>query len=360
MGGLATVNNISSKKIDIMNFSDEMYYDFRKSIINLVKALNNAYGKAFGNPIWKDDILIDTFKIFTGSGNSFFWKNKADFTKVKQSIGDLDIQVPDTIRENLKQFLEDNKGKSFNGYKLLGSKIGLDFYNLFEAPKKYSPYATIVQLDIEFNEYDKDGNPNEFDIWAKNSDWKDLEQGIKGVAKQELIPCIYKIKYRKNGILLQPKSDTPAKNQRGGNFNSISMGPKGSRCHYVPVIGKDGKQIYVNGKPAYRETKVKETGTNKDLKKIFYEMFDHQPNEEELNKLWTYIGILELMKENYTEKMIQEIYELYHEHMKDHCGNDQKVYNSFMTTFTKVFPFVYLKSESLNFDKFLKMNLLEG
>lgn len=358
-GNATTKSGESGAKINIAGFTDKLYNEFRLDIIKLIKAFNKVYTKDMGEPLWKNESEIDNFEVFSGSGNSYFKKSREEYTKVKPKIGDIDVQVPEASRDKLKEFLSTHEGQKFNGFTYLGTKYGLDFYNIFKAPSKYNPYATNIQIDLEFNEYDEEGKPNEFDLWAKNSEWEDISKGIKGVAKQELLPCVYKIKYKRLGVLLQPKKDIPAKNQRGGNFNSLSLGPKGSRGHYIPVNGPDGKQLMIDGQPAYRETSFKDTGSNKNVDKIFVELFGHEPDKRERQLFWSYQGCLQLMKENYTERMINDIYQLYHEHMLDHTDNEE-VYNIIMNKFKEFFPYVYTKNEKMNFNKYLKMNLIRG
>ena len=348
MGGKATLKTGEcSEKIILKEFTNAQYTRFKQSLIELIEDFNQKYKIFAGEPLWTDHNEIVNYDIFSGSGNAFFKKNRDEYINVKPIMGDLDVQVPDKNREKLKEFLENSYGATFGKFKYLGTKYGLDFYNVFQAPKEFNPSATFVQIDFEFNEYEN-GKPNQFDLWAKNSEWIDLQEGLKGVAKQELLPCVYKIKYKRMGVLLQPKSDIPAKNQRGGNFNSLSLGPKGSRGHYIPALDENGKQKVVNGLLAYRETSVKDTGTNKNLDKIFEELFDHQPDERERNLFWSYQGCLQLMKENYTEERIKEIYNLYSKHMLDHTDNET-VYNAIMKKYEEYFPYI-----NMNFDKYLK------
>lgn len=336
MGGKATLKTGEcSSKINIEKFNDELYDSFKKDILNLIKKLNVAYKKFSGEFLWKNSTVIENFEIISGSGTSFFTKQRNEFVGVKTSMGDIDIQVPVNCRETLKNFLDASIGKKFNGFTYVGTKCGLDFYNIFKAPSKYNPFATNVQIDLEFNDFDEKGKPNLFELWSKNSDWTDLKEGIKGVAKQELLPCVYKIKYKRIGVLLQPTKNLPTKNQRGGNFNALSLGPKGSRQHYIPVMA-DGKQLIVDGKLAFRETALKDTGSNKNLDSIFEEIFGHEPNEREKKLFWSYQGCLQLMKENFTTKMITEIFQLYKKHMLDHTENEI-VYNKIINKYIEFF-----------------------
>lgn len=332
MGGKATLKTgESSSNIELYKFNMDLYESFKKNVIGLINKFNVAYKKFSNEPLWKKQSIIDNFEIFSGSGYSFLTHTKNDFVTVKPTMGDLDVQVPEKCRELLKSFLEKSIGKKFNGFTYLGTKCGLDFYNIFKAPSKYHPFATNIQIDFEFNDFDSDGNPNEFDLWSKNSDWSDLKIGIKGVAKQELLTCVYKIKYKRIGVLLQPTKNIPAKNQRGGNFNTLSLGPKGSRNHYVPVM-EHGKQLIVDGKLAFRETSLKNTGSNKNLDSIFEEIFDHKPNEIEKKQFWSYQGCLQLIKDNFNKTFVNEIFQLYKKHMLDHIDSE-KNYNTIINKF---------------------------
>ncbi len=342
-GNAKTATGENASKVDIASMGKDKYNSYRMDIVKLVKSISRAFRKTTGEKLFPNEGAIDSCEIFSGSGNSFFKQDYEKYTKVKPKLGDIDVQVDITKKEKIRKFLDANVGKLFNGFKYLGNSGTDDIFNVFEAPEKYRPEATNIQIDFEFIEFDENGNPNEFDIFAKNSEWEDISVGIKGLAKNELIPCIYKVIYGKEGVLFQNKRDIPSKNQGTGLFPSLSYGKKGTRSKYRPVIGADGKQVMYNGKPAFREYGVKETGTNKNLESIFEEMFKHKPTVDEKKKFYNYQGLLELMKENYSKDTIQRIYDVYVPWVAAKC-DDLGVFKRINEKFKEFFPYVKMNT----------------
>lgn len=340
-GNAKTKEGISASKVRIGEMDKDTFESYRLDMLKLVVSINRAFRKQTGKRLFSDSSVTD-FSVFSGSGKSFFERDYEEYTRVKPLLGDIDVQIDLSMKQDIREFLSKNKGNTFNGFKYIGSQYANDLFNIFEVPEKYSSYASNIQIDFEFVEYDKEGKPNEFDTFVKNSDWKDMSIGIKGLAKNELIPCIYKVIYRKDGVLFQNKKDKPSSNQHSGNFPSLSFGNKGSRTKYRPVLDSDGKQVKYDGKPAYREYDVKDTGTNKDLNKIFEEMFGHQPSSSEKHDMYTYQGMLKLMDSNYDRKTIQDIYDVYVPWVAAKC-DDVNVFRNINSKFKEVFPFVKTK-----------------
>lgn len=338
-GNAKTKNGDYAAKVSIAEMSKKQYESYRADIVKLVKAIAKAFKAQTKESLFPNEGAIDSFQIFSGSGNSFFKQNYEDYTRVKPKLGDIDVQIDASKKPQVIEFLKKNEGATFNGFKYLGSQFSDDIFNIFEAPAKYKPQATNIQIDFEFIDYDEEGNPNEFDIFAKNSEWEDISVGIKGLAKNELLPCIYKVIYARSGVLLQNKKNIPSKNQGIGNFPSLSYGKKGTRQKYQAVMGADGNQLQIDGKPAYREFSVKDTGTNKNVDSIFEEMFKHKPTPEEKKKFYNYQGLLELMKDNYDKATIQKIYDVYVPHLASHC-DEMKVFTVINDKFKEVFPYV--------------------
>lgn len=356
-GNAVTQNGDEAAKVEIKDFTEEQYESFKQGIINVVKAMSDAYNKKNGNPLFSDEALKSR-DIFAGSCNYFFKKSKAEYTKYKPKMGDIDVQVNKDDIEPIKEFLDASIGKKFAGWTYLGyQKVALVYCNVFAVPKSLRPQATNVQIDFNFVPY-KNGAPDEFSVFAHNSDWADLEHNIKGVAKNALLPIIYNVVYSRPGVLFTAKGNKLAKNQPE-DVHTKSYGYNGSREKYQPVMDDEGKPITVDGKQAFREMPSSMTKQNTDLKSIFEEMFGVKPSKDELKKLWNYIGCLDLMEKYLSKQQIQKIYDRYKKSLND-MVKDESVVNTILDKYKEKFEYVMDKNEGMTFRRYLNTQYIKG
>lgn len=356
-GNAKAKNGAEASKISLKDFTPEQYTAFKQGLLNLVRAINQAYTKFAKEPLFPSEDAIDSLKIFSGSGFEFFKRSREEYAPVKPKMGDIDVQIDEKKRDKVREFLEANEGKKFNGFTYLGTQFGGDFYNIFKAPKEFQPAATNIQMDFEFIEYDENGMPNEFDVFAKNSDWEDLSQGIKGLAKNNLIPVIYKVIYGTPGVVFQNKKDEPSKAFKDEEVPTKTYGFKGSRQKYQPVLDAEGKQVMYNGKPAYREKAVKETPLNRSLPSIFEEIFGVQPSKKALQMMYSFTGMLKLMNKYLTKQQIQKIYQKYSEDLYKQV-DDPAVADTICAKFKKECPFIHDVNEKFTLDLYYKKQIL--
>ena len=347
-----------AQKVDLVNLSEKQYEAFKTNIVNVIIEMNNAFNKEYGHPLFSSEAIKER-KIFAGSASVFFNKSKDEYTNFKPTIGDIDVQVNKADMNIIKEFLDKSIGKEFAGWKYLGySKVALVYCNVFKVNEEYNPQATNVQIDFNFVKFNQEENrPSTFAQFAHNSDWEDIKQNIKGVAKNALLPIIYNVVYATPGILVSKKTLKPTKNQPD-DIHTKSYGHNGSREKYQPVKDEKGNQVYVDGKPAYKEMPTEETPLNTDLNSIFEEMFGKKPTPEELKKLWNYIGVLDLIEKYLNKDQIKLIYKRFGKSLDD-MGVDKEVSALILKKFKERFGYVDETNEKMNFSKYVKM-ILQG
>ena len=108
-GNAKTKSGEIASKVNIKEFTDEQYESFKKDIIKLVLDFNKNFAGTYGEPLFPNTELITGAKIFSGSGYTFFTKSKKEYTAVKPKLGDIDVQVDKKKKEQVKEFLENNK-----------------------------------------------------------------------------------------------------------------------------------------------------------------------------------------------------------------------------------------------------------
>ena len=359
-GNAKTKNGDEATKVNIAEMDEKTYNSYRNDIVKLVKAIAAAFNKATGEKLFPNESAIDTYQVFSGSGNAFFKRDYEEYTKVKPKLGDIDVQVDASKRQAIIDFLKSSEGAKWNGFTYLGSMFTGDVYNIFKAPAKYNPQATNIQIDFEFVDFDEDGNPDEFDTYVKNSEWEDMSQGIKGLAKQIIISTLYKVIYARQGVLFQNKKDLPSKNQGDGNFPTKSFGFKGTRSKYAPVLDADGNQVMFDGKPAVRELSVDATGTEKSVAKVFQDIFGKEPSVKEKQMIYSYTGVLALMKKYLNKTTIQKIFDAYRKDLDEKGGGEPEVIEPILNKFKAVFPYVVNKDEASAWELYINKQLIEG
>ena len=353
-GNAKAKNGAEASKVNIKAFTDKQYESYKLDIINLVLAINKKFEEAYDEPLFPSNDLITSAKIFSGSANTFFKKSKEEYTAIKSALGDIDVQVNKDKKDKVKEFLVNNEGTNFAGFTLLGTQFGMDFFNIFQAPKKYNPAATNIQIDFEFVLYNDKGDIDELDVYIRNSDWDDLKEGIKGFAKQRLIPSIYKAIYGVPGVVFQNKKDLPSKGYKKDEVSYKTFGPMGSRVKYNQVKDDNGHPVNYEGKPAFREIPTSQSTFNRNLDNTFEEMFGKKPTGAEKQKMYSFIGVLSLMKKYLNEKQIKRTYKFFYEDITE-ITDDETVLNAIFNKFKEVFPFI---NESLSFEKYAQKMML--
>lgn len=341
-GNAHTKDGDYAAKVKLVEFSPEQYEAYKNDIKKLLKELSKSFQEYAGVKLWTDQ-QIETGSVISGSSHAFMTVDRERFIKVKPVIGDMDTQINGIYKDKVIEWLESVIGQEFNGFKYLGSMKFGDVYNIFKAPAKYNPMATNIQIDFEFSEFEND-EPSEWDRFVNVTQWEDLELSIKGLAKNQLIPCIYRTIFFRKGVVFQPKHDKPRKTQ-SSTLNvpeRIFSAKYGSRSKFNPVRDAEGNHVHHEDLPAFREIPTTDSTFIRNVLGVFKEMFGHEPDETERKMFKTYVGLLKLMKANIKDpKVIQDIYARYYTRLPGQVPEEERdVLLPIINKFKEVFPFV--------------------
>lgn len=335
-GNAHTKDGIEASKIQLSQLEPELYENFQHDVKAILKRLNDEFRMQYGYPIWENL----TEEVFNGSSYYFYTKDRETFIKAKPTMGDIDVQIDLNNKEDVIEFMDSIEGITINGFKYNGyQKVG-DIYNVWTAPEKYSPAITNFQIDFEFVEFDETKNPNEFDRFTRRTGWNDLEANIKGLAKNVLLSCIYRTLYFRKGIVFTPKRDRPRTQQSStGNVPIRTFSLKGTTEPFNPVNDENGIQRKYEDQDVYREKPKEEKVYNRKISKVFEEIFKREGTPDELKKLGSYLGILQLMKDNFKPELIQEIYNRLFFKMPDNV-DDESVTISVLDKFKNFYGYI--------------------
>ena len=77
-GNAKAKNGAEATKVDIKSLNDKLYESFKKDIVKLVLSVNDKFNKTYGEPLFPSTDIVTNFKVFSGSGNTFFKKSKKE------------------------------------------------------------------------------------------------------------------------------------------------------------------------------------------------------------------------------------------------------------------------------------------
>lgn len=330
MGGNATAltkTGISTKaqKIPLRQIGRPA---FIKVIRQLLKDINTKFKKYSGHSLWvKEDLILNGF-IFNGSTSFIMNPNIPDeeILKYKETAGDLDIQVPAEYKADLWNFLsryeelEISKNCVYMGsnkpsVSSIGDQINAVFIIKFE---NYGKVA--VQADFEFLDF-VDDTPTEWSKFSHSSSFEDCKEGIKAVHHKYLLQAITSAVSARDDILVATPSSTYNKlkfPKEQPNFPHILKfsASKGLRVGFEPILNPDGSIVMQDNKYVYKEIPVSSSTYETSLKEIFKIVL--KPSDllaaekaGDDRKLWSFVGLLELIKKYADQKMIKKIHDIY-------------------------------------------------
>lgn len=325
-----------AEQIDLRKFERTLVTSSMKEAL---KNLSGLYNKKFGEPLWEDLSIIDSGKVFSGSSHAMFDDTISDeeFVQHKPLVGDIDITIDMEKNDNLWEILLDLEGKelfSGEGVKVIylgnnkGEKPGARQINsVFDLITEDG--SVKVQVDFEPVDYE-DGHPTEWAKFSHSASWDDIQKGIKGVAHKYAITNLARAISTKDNILIALPSSVPKFQQTGNpedlkfaqtkgelkrkatnlSFAVASGKGGGMRSKLEPVLDESGDQVEVDGSKVYVEIKAKDASYEKSIAEMFKLLFGKEPTEEEVKKMHSFVGILELIGQNASKEEQEKFVEL--------------------------------------------------
>lgn len=298
-GGNVVIDGNEAERIDLTKHQRQQVV---KKIDSALAAINAAFKKQHGKPIW-NDALFASKQFLSGSAFHFFSDAIDDdtFKRFKSSVGDIDTQVDKDLDDELKTFLTKNKGETFGPATLIGFKSSagqhISLWRLND-PK------INVQIDLEMVDFDEAGMPTEWSQFSHSSAWEDMTKGVKGVAHKYLLRALDAPKLK--DVIIQPKTARGTEKVVKSSPTAFSV-THGLRKKLKPVLDANGKHLHKDGKPVYQELSTAESTGTTSLHEIFAGYFGHQPSRSELKLMTSFTGLIELIKANFSAADQQKI-----------------------------------------------------
>jgi len=279
-GGNAQIEGHSSDSINLARHDRKK---ITKAIFNSLKKISEEFESFFGMPLWSKDLIISK-KFMSGSTVHFFDTNISDqeFLRKKSRVGDIDVMVDEKIKEHLINFLDKMKGHEIGELTLLAHKgsAGTQI-SIWRLPK----FGINVQIDFEMADFENT-EPTEWSRFSRSSHWGDLGEGVKGAMHKLFMRSLMS----KDRVDMIVQMKTKRKEEISSEW---ALSPTGLRRRYEPTGEREGER------GVYKEVKGDYI---RDLKKIFVRVFGAEPRPSEIDEMWTFGGMIDLVKRHFSKE----------------------------------------------------------
>lgn len=315
-GGNLVVGDVEAQKLDMTKSGRK---EFRDKSLKLFKYINKLYKQKYNDFLWVNEKNLETGLQFNGSTSFIFDPSIPDeeVLKYKQKSGDVDIIIPREKAGNLWNLLQDYTNKEImkdvlyigNNRKSdakLGNQINSIFMITFD-----NNYKCPLQVDFEMLEVSATGEPDEFARFSHSSSFEDAKLGMKGVSQKYLLISlagaatiktdVYVVtnKSTSDNYKIRVKAGKPMTEFTNAKFSV----DKGLRFAFTEQDWK------IDGKPVFKEEPAEKSTYTQNLSEIFTFIFGKKPSSKELKMMWSYKGIIDLMKKYLNKQQIQKTYE---------------------------------------------------
>jgi hypothetical protein len=285
-GGNVMIGDKGADRIDLTKINRDAIVP---KIDKTLEIVNATFKKKYGLPLWSGE-LFKSKKFLSGSAFHFF--NRAistpEFTKFKNTVGDIDTQVDKMEEKNIEAFLKSNTGHKFGDAHLIGFKKSAgQFITLWH----FIGFDINIQIDMELVDF-AHGNPTDWSMFSHSSSWNDIASGIKGVFHKYLVRA-FSSKTLRDIIILKGKKEVPTKTKATDLAFSVTAG---LRIKIAPVFDAVGKHEIQGGLYVYREIATNQSSYVTDLAVMFEMLFNHIPSKHDLDQFDSFIGGAELVK----------------------------------------------------------------
>ena len=286
------------------------------------KELNKQFKKATGKVIWANESDILSGFVFNGSTSFIMDPTISDeeIVKVKQSAGDLDITVPEELKEDVWNFLDQLEGREIiPGIRYMGSNkptlksVGEQINAVFVV--NFGDVRCNCQVDFEFLPYEND-RPSEWAKFSHGSSFVDAKANIKAVHHKYLIRAMIGGASLRDDIVICTNTSTPDKIKLSNSKEHINPRmlkfsvSKGVRVAYEPMLDGDNNQVYLDGKAVYKAIPTSRSDFITSVSGVFKVAFD-DPSPADINRFSSFVGVVDLMKKYLTKEQIKQTMDRY-------------------------------------------------
>lgn len=281
-GGNVRIGDKEATRIDLRQVDRSLIV---KKLERSLSVINAHFKRNSGEHLWAPE-LFKSRKFLSGSSLHFFNKeiSNSDFVSSKPTVGDIDTQVDKALAPQVEKWLDSIKSikmgyLTFIGYK----KSAGQFITLWEV----EDMPLNIQIDLEMVEFENKF-PTAWSNFSHSSSWDDIKASVKGVFHKYMLRAL-STKSLREVTVLKGKKEVPTKTMTTDHAFSVTAG---LRQKLQPT----------NQAGVYKEIATKDSTYVTELDKIFATFFGKYPDDAELKKFESFVGLLDLVKKIYSKK----------------------------------------------------------
>ena len=213
MGGNVTaVNKKTGKAIDAVKIPVKEIgrQDFIDTFIKIFKKMNSDFYSKFKKKIWVDESHLISGFAFNGSTSFIMDPTLSDeeVIKYKPSAGDIDVVIPDELKEELWKYLDSIEGEEiipgavYHGSNRPTLSSVTDQINSVIIVEFKNGVRAYCQVDFELLPFENN-KPTDWSKFSHSSSFEDAKALVD--VKQELIKCFYDEKTSKYYYIVNGK-----------------------------------------------------------------------------------------------------------------------------------------------------------
>lgn len=291
---------VMATKLQVAKMTPEQFEKFKTSFFSFLMELSDMYKERFGTPIWTDESLITEGKIYSGSTRAFFQKPFEEFTKYKKSVGDFDVQLPESTMEHFPSFVEELTGKTIGDFTFYGSRTkSMQSHSLVTAnPEKFAGIgAEYMQFDWEYTQWDDEaGKPAEWNDVSHYSSWEDIENNVKGAFVKILLKAAVAVKSQ--------RADKPFYSIKTGKPIKTPADTKEFSFHVDNGVTRLLKDV----NDGYAKLDIGDRTSSHSMDFLFEVLFDRKPEADEKRNLVSFVRLIKFMNKEYDDTLLRNIF----------------------------------------------------
>ncbi len=346
MGGNATVKNRSGDETEAQEIplKDIGRKEFVSRFQEVLKVINKKFEKDHKKKLWVKEELITNAFLFNGSTSFIMSPDYTDeeIVKYKPVAGDLDVMIPRPLAKDLYHTLTPLENKEIvKGCTYMGTNADSDTgigntlicVVLMEFDTKAGKIRVPAQIDFELSDFDEDDTPTDWARFSHGSSFSDTKAGIKAVHHKYLLRAIVGAANQRDDIVLL--TDKSPHDPEDKKFKFMGKSPSlvrllafgvdaGVGKGYIQVMNQDGTDMMHNGKYVYQKAPKTEKKYEKNIENIFQIVFG-QENNGDLDKIHSFVGVLELGKKYLDKKVRQGSLDRYTDILFGNKGNQIQI-----------------------------------
>jgi uncharacterized protein YeaO (DUF488 family) len=304
----------------------EQRHERAKDVDHFLRHLNKEHNhEIFG----KNEHTLNNHSAYSGSSHHMMNSkiSDAELGKHKKTFGDVDVMVPHHASKHIEAL---KTGSKYGKFTVQGIKKIGDQHSVVVKHEDGQHH----QVDFEYKEHDKHGEPTQFAKWSQNSDYGDMKHGLKGVHHKELINAVTSAHGRHGIVQVEKKTKTT---HTPAEIRSHTFSPQhGLRDKHYPIHDASGHHLHHEGKPVYGEHPP--GGYDKDLHSIHHKLFGKKPSTVDIHDMHSFKGVAHLVNKHFEHHHGQNVAKGYvdriygrgaldkdphvDKHMKDHSVHE--------------------------------------